>query len=264
MKIRSATITDRKQLSDLWHDCFSDPFDYIDFYFDNRFSPEFCAVLEDEGEIVGMIHLLPCVIHPNEKALYWYAAGIRSDRRKEGLFRKFASEVKDKVNLADLKNVCVPAAGLEKIYQNLGFANEYRGSERTYKKSEKAATTSVEFLEADSNDFISMKKNQGDLCWSNDAIHYAIAENNYCNGKALKFEFEQTVYCFFAILKDEKEYLIENHNIPLEIFEKIKESLFEYLNCNTLTVRDKGDDMITGLADSSLISENSKISMNLA
>ena len=96
MIIRSANSTDLDAIRHLWQDCFFDPIEYIDFYIKNRFEAKYCAILEIDGEVVGMIHLLPCTIYHEEKSLYWYAAGSRSDKRNQGLFIKFAKAVKEK------------------------------------------------------------------------------------------------------------------------------------------------------------------------
>ena len=136
MLIRSATERDREAIYYLWKDCFSDPNEYIDFFMKKRFRADFCAILEENREVVGMIHLLPCLIEPKQKALYWYAAGIRSDYRNKGLFRKFSIHVKKEANNLGYRNLCVPAQGLEEFYKSIGFSSEYVAEDKIFDKDD--------------------------------------------------------------------------------------------------------------------------------
>ena len=262
MIIRSANSTDLDAIRHLWQDCFFDPIEYIDFYIKNRFEAKYCAVLEIDGEVVGMIHLLPCTIYPEEKALYWYAAGIRSDKRNQGLFKKFAKAVKEKANELGFYNVCVPAPGLESYYQSLGFEFPYMSSDVVIEKSDE--NSKITFEDGEARDFSCADfANFGNTIWSENAIQYAIDENKYCGGKVLRFKMDEKFYCFFAI-KKENEFLIEYHNMTIEEFKKVKNAICSVLNCETLIFRTNGKEKIVGLTDANAINSRSKITMTLA
>ncbi len=264
MKIRSAVESDHSAIRRLWHDCFGDPYEYIDFYMQKRFDDQYCAVLELDGEVVGMIHLLPCTIYPKQKALYWYAAGIRSDKRKQGLFRTFAEYVKNQTNTLGFQNFCVPAPGLEKYYQSLGFTTPYTASDEIYTKTTQTCEKTVQFEKASAEDFINFTNAiAGDTFWDEKAIQYAIEENEYCGGKALRFTLEQNNFIFFAIKKDDG-FMITYHNMTKEDFLKVKSAIFNELNCEQLVFRTGGNEKIVGLTDAKNCHSNSKITMTLA
>ncbi len=264
MKIRSANLFDQKSIRLLWQDCFGDPYEYIDFYLSKRFKPEFCAILEDNGDVIGMIHLLKCTVYPNQKAFYWYAAGIRSDRRKEGLFRKLAQYVKEQTNRLGYKNLCVPAPGLEKYYQSLGFSFAYTATDEIFiNDCSSFSCDRVSIQEASAEDFLNETFQIGDTLWDKDAVEYAMKENVYCNGFLLKITIQDQSYHCFAIRK-ENSFLIEYHNIPNEVFLKIKNSLFEKLSCKKLIFRTCGNQKTVGLSDSDLVKSTSRITMTLA
>jgi len=266
MVIRSAINEDEKYLKLLWTDCFQDPIEYVDFYFKYRFRSNFCAVLEINNEIVGMIHLLPCKIEPDQKAMYWYAAGIRSDKRKQGLFRKFAIHVKESINQLGYQNICVPAEGLESVYLSLGFENAYTAKDLIFRKKEEhdKKSNDARIEQAKAKDFYELATKKGDTLWDMEAISYAIQENLLCDGKVLKIYNGETIFVCFAIRKDENMFLIDYQNFNFYEFELIKNALFEFLQCKTLILRIAGKDKIVGLTDSKFITENSKITMTLA
>lgn len=265
MKIRSAKKSDEDAIRRLWHDCFSDPYEYIDFYIKKRFEAKFCAILELDGEVVGMVHLLPCTVHPNQKALYWYAAGIRSDRRNQGLFRKFAEFVKEKTNEMGFQNICVPAPGLEEFYQSIGFEFSYTANDEIATNAKNVGIKEqIHFEEASSQDFINLfTPGFGDTLWDEKAIKYAIEENAYCGGRALRFNVENKQICFFAIKKD-NGFLIDYHNMTEEEFSKVKNAIFYELNCYQLVFRTGGNEKIVGLRDSNIAGIGSRITMTLA
>ncbi len=264
MHIRVAKKTDFEQIKELWINCFGDPCEYIDFYLNERFSSAYCAILEDKGTVVGMIHLIPCIIYPDQKALYWYAAGIHSSRRNEGLFRMMTETVKQKINDAGYKNICVPAPGLEKFYRSIGFSFAYTVSDEFfYFNQVTAKTEDLSIYQAKAKDFIQAENNIGDTIWNESALQYAIKENLFCAGKALQIEINsEKLHCF--AIKKENGFLIDYHNITRSDFLKIKKYLFTYLNCDQLIFRTSGDEKILGLSDSKLVNYKSRISMILA
>lgn len=264
MIVRLSTPSDVEQIRKLHRECFGDPWEYIDFYMQRKFPDCFCAVLEIDKEIVGMVHLLPCTVVPNKKAFYWYAAGIRSDFRNKGLFRSFTEHVIKHTRDAGYKNICVPAKGLERFYRSIGFSFSYTATDRIYKRIDIEKQSDYFLFEnATADDFLQMQHEKGDVSWDHAALQYAIEENSYCNGKALKFYNDGRTLCFFA-LKKENSFLIDYHNLTQKDFEKIKSSLFDLLNCEQIVFRDCGTDQIVGLSDSELVKSDSKISMTLA
>ncbi len=264
MIIRSAKNTDKSQILALWQDCFHDPQEYIEQYLSKRFDPKYCVILEDKSEIVGMVHLLPCKISPDTNAFYWYAAGIKSTRRNEGLFRKFSSFLIEKINQAGFKSVCVPASGLENFYMSIGFRYKLTATDKTFIKNitESQTIRNSSWSSAKVEDFL-CKGNSGDIIWDTNAIDYAIYENDRCEGKAYSVIIDNKKHSLFAIKKDDG-FLIDYHFLSEKDFLQIKDDLFNLLACDRLIFRDIGTEKIIALTDSDLIKSDSKISMTLA
>ena len=53
--VRIAKAEDKKAFYDLWKICFGDSNAFCDWFFINRFAPDYSVVLETEGKIVSCI-----------------------------------------------------------------------------------------------------------------------------------------------------------------------------------------------------------------
>lgn len=53
--VRIAKAEDKKAFYDLWKICFGDSDAFCDWFFVNRFAPDYSVVLETEGKIVSCI-----------------------------------------------------------------------------------------------------------------------------------------------------------------------------------------------------------------
>lgn len=58
-KIRVATIDDKDSFKSLWKICFNDSDNFLDWFFNNRFVPEYSACLECDGKIVSAMQSIP-------------------------------------------------------------------------------------------------------------------------------------------------------------------------------------------------------------
>ena len=65
-------------------------------------------------------------------------------------------------------------------------------------------------------------------------------------------------------IKKENEFLIEYHNMTIEVFEKVKNAICNELNCEILIFRTTGKEKIVGLTDANANNSSSKITMTLA
>ena len=265
MKIRLATMEDCDAIVSLWRSCFpGDREDAVRFYLDHRFKPDFTALLTVKKDVIGMIHLLPCLLYPDKKALYWYASGIREDMRGRGYFRRFALSVLSETQKRGFANVCVPAPGLTSVYRNFGFSYPYTANESIVRRKDAVLSDQrVTFSNAAPEDFLNSDPNRGDVLWDLSAIRYAFRDNEFYQGKELKFYDQGHLYRFFAVFENEI-VTIENHNISEEVFIRIQSSLFEELSAETIRICFSGNTKIIGLSDSKLVTQGSKISMSLA
>lgn len=264
MKIRAATNSDRNIIKDLWIDLFSDSPDYVDFYLDRRWKPENCALLEENGDIFGMAHLLPCKIAPNHKALYWYAVGIRSDKRNQGYFRYFVTNLLKITQTKGYFNVCMPASGLETVYQRFGFRFPYTGSHFVFCQEHHKDYHDILIQKARVSDFEPLYQKEGSVVWDCEAAKYALIENELNGGKNFIFEFHNRIYFGTAIKKND-HYLIDNTNLDVTVFEYVKNSFFQFLQTNKIVLIDSGkEDAIVGLSDFENTNLHSRISFTLA
>ncbi len=97
---RLALPNDKQELKALWALCFDDSDSFIDFYFDHRFLPDYSAVYEEAGKIVGCAYaypvhafirgrILPCVL----------LAGVAThpDYRRRGISHKILHLLEEKL-----------------------------------------------------------------------------------------------------------------------------------------------------------------------
>ncbi len=261
--IRKSNMSDIPAIKDLWKTSFGDSDDYIDLFIKNRFKAENCALLEENGTLVGMAHLLPCTLNPGKEALYFYAVCIREDMRNRGYFRYLVTNLLKESQKRGFLNLCVPVPGLEKAYEKFGFKYQYTASETVIKKNRfSEQSVSVKIESAVPSDFLSLFSEDGGVNWDLDAIEYAFKENTFCQGRQLKTNICGKSYPFFAINKGEY-FQIDYHNFDLDLFKKIANEVMDILKCEKIVLRHQGNEKIIGLADSNFVDEFSKISMIL-
>ncbi len=263
--IRRAIERDIPALRELWKILFNDSDDYLDLYFNHRFCAEHTAVLESDNELIGMIHLLPLMLSPNQKALYWYAAGIHPKHRKKGHFKKLATEIKKRANDMGYANLCVPAAGLEPFYRSIGFYHSYRAIERKIALAGHV-DPSVTLRAAAPEDFIGLITPTGSTVWSKSDVEYAFLENEFCGGKQLVLTVDGIDYPFFSIKKD--SFIIDYCNLSDELLDRCAETILRYLHVSEATVRqrcraDAQCSLTVGMSDFGLADSNSEITMTL-
>lgn len=59
MMVRLLTDEDREQAKALWKSTFDDPPAFVDWFFENRYLPQWSAGVFDEGELISVIHGTP-------------------------------------------------------------------------------------------------------------------------------------------------------------------------------------------------------------
>ena len=91
LTLRCARFSDKAALKRLWDECFHDEKGFTDWFFDERFLPETCAVAESDGEIASVVHGLPVNVRLRDTVLPGIiAAGVATDTRfrGQGLMKK--------------------------------------------------------------------------------------------------------------------------------------------------------------------------------
>ncbi len=235
MKIRVARNADLPAIRELWKCCFHDSDDYLDLYFSKRFCARKTPLAFVDKKLIGMVHLLPCTVFPQQKALYWYAACIHPDFRKMGYFRSLVKTVLNHSKTAGFTNICLPTPGLEDLYQNLGFTYTYYIKETHF--SDVTLMQNISIKKANAHDFLKLLKIKlGGAVWNESDVQYAIEENQFCNGDAIKFLFQQKTFVALGIRKDDG-IIIENTNMDIEVAKACQGNILEYFNSQKMILR---------------------------
>ena len=263
MRIRCAETKDVLHLKQLWKEAFFDDDEYIDFYFENRFDPNFVAVLTMNQEIAGMIHLLPCKIYPNERALYWYAACIGEKFRNKGYFRSFCEEIYAAARKMGYYNACKPAVGLEEFYRSIGFKYEYRALLTRGESSTKDGLKG-RVGKTDANRLVLNQKEIGSLVWDSKAVEYAIKENELCRGISFEMEYDGKIQSAMAVM-DGKKAKIVNSNFDKQSFSFCKSAIASFVGVSDLLLQipDQFGE-VAGLSDHPSVNSKSTLFFDLA
>ena len=57
--VRYARRDDIENLKELWKLCFGDPDSFVDWFFKNRFFPDLCICMEENGKVVTAMYAYP-------------------------------------------------------------------------------------------------------------------------------------------------------------------------------------------------------------
>jgi Predicted acetyltransferase involved in intracellular survival and related acetyltransferases len=113
---RYAKICDRDELYALWQLCFHDSDVFADWFFSERFLPEYCPVWEENGRIVCAMHSLPLHMRVRDAVLPCVEiAGVATlpEYRGQGLMRATFTQ-----HLAELRRSAIPLVS----YRPVDFA----------------------------------------------------------------------------------------------------------------------------------------------
>lgn len=206
----------KEYLIELWNQCFGDDRQYIEFYLEHRFNTENMFVIYEENRPVSMASLLPIQVttHGNkENARYVYAVGTLPAYRNRGYASKIikhaAKRIKEPLILQPADR------DLQEYYEKLGFVDAFGESpcwiyagrcteaasipsiqekslhvaEIVSEQSELDALGSWSVSDASEKDYKMVRdtvlEREGYVEWDEQAIAYAIKENQFCGGRTL-------------------------------------------------------------------------------
>lgn len=220
-----ANETDKAAIEEIWHECFGDGVEYIDMYLENRFETENMLVIHEDNRPVSMLSLLPVNITINgekHSARYVYAVATLPAYRKKGYASKLIEHAFYKY---DEPLILQPSSDeLRRYYGRLGFDEAFKQSPCwLYNMNSMKAAAVLEKMSYEiSEDMTSMQKSgvseiraeealqlekwqvedvsareykeirdscfdgEGYVEWDEEAVEYAIRENAFCGGRALK------------------------------------------------------------------------------
>ena len=90
MIIRLLKEEDRKQAKALWQSIFDDPQPFVDWYFDNRYLPQWSAGAFEEDELISVIHGTPMTLSAGDSScLALMTSGVATVPRERGKGRMY-------------------------------------------------------------------------------------------------------------------------------------------------------------------------------
>ncbi len=205
-----------QEIINLWQQCFHDDTAYIQMYLDNRFETENMLVIYEDGCLVSMASLLPVQVTINgtkENARYVYAVATLPAYRKKGYASDLLRHALEKYGEP---LILQPAdRELQEYYEKHGFVDAFgespcwiyagkctgtpvipSGSENNLRAAEAEEETSqIEELggwsvtDADAKVYKALRdeafEKEGYVEWNEQAVAYAIKENQFCEGRTL-------------------------------------------------------------------------------
>lgn len=264
--LRSAVVEDITKIRELWKVSFFDSDEYLDLFFKNRFNPLYTALYCIENEIAGMVHLLPCEVKGVGKAFYWYAVSVSPKHRGKHVFTEMSKEILKTLQNKGYVSVCKPICGLTEAYRKIGLSQAYYAVDVKITGNIKNKGPNTLITEAVADDFLKVDYTEGSLVWKKKDIEYAISENDFCGGKALKICADHREVYALAIRTDDGWYL-DSTNITVDLAEKYKNSICNYLNTDCFYLRNaslkQNNSFVSGLCDHSVNSEASNLFFTL-
>lgn len=129
--IRFADETMRDDIKKLWHDCFGDSNEYVDFFLNHYNISQHMLVFIDGEKPVAMLSLLPMSVVTRDGmalgARYIYAVATDPRYRGRGISTKLLEYTHDYLKKCGVRlSVLVPAkGGLFNFYHKRGFESEF-------------------------------------------------------------------------------------------------------------------------------------------
>lgn len=126
MELGFAKWEDLPRLREIWFACFGGPEQYLDFYYEHRFSPRDTLVVRDAGQPVAMLTLMNVRLG-GEKGCYVYAVATLPAYRGRGLQGQLGAFSLEEMRRREMSFGClVPAEpSLFGFYKKLGYQTHF-------------------------------------------------------------------------------------------------------------------------------------------
>lgn len=223
-----ANETQKEQITDIWQRCFGDSAEYIAMYLEKRFETENMLVIHEDEKPVSMASLLPVRVTLDgvpRDARYVYAVATLPEYRKRGYASEIIRHAAEKYQEPLLLQPADEA--LEKYYESLGFVKAFAPSpcwiyeNASRQKKEEIIKMSEVFIEewqikkVKAAEYKKLRDEhfagEGYVEWDENAIQYAMEENEYCGGETLKLirEGEEREQLLMYRLEKDRLFVVE-------------------------------------------------------
>ncbi len=130
-----AQKSDAGAVRELWDIAFGEDKDFNDYFFENIFDFSNTLILRENGRLLSMAQMIPCVIRGVGRATYIYGAATHPGHRKKGLMTEllkasFGIDIKNGVKAS----ILIPAEKhLFQYYKKIGYRTAFYVSRHTHK-----------------------------------------------------------------------------------------------------------------------------------
>ncbi len=273
--ITFATAEMVNDLKAIWKECFHDEDSYICFYFENRFEPGNTLVWSEDGVPQAMLTLLPAAVSMADgvkPVRYVYAVATKEAMRGRGIAAALLEHAAAYLKKQDTGLILVPASRtLFDYYKKQGYETtiEVRTKEWTIEEVTQAAAALEGEMKLSEPQLlykqdakcykeirdIAFGKTEGYVIWSEEAIAYAISENEFCGGFTYLIEILGKKEVIMGYEMDGtlvlKETTIQDQNLFLVLLKLMKER-----KCNKCKVRGLTESTIFGKKISFAMTKN--------
>ena len=195
MEMHLARHEDIAALRTLWQECFGDEESYIKAFYRDRFAKILVPTLLDaEGKIVCMIHMLPCTVKrcgaPDISAYYLYAVAASRAVRGTGAMRSLMTTLIDECKKRSRPLLLSPVnPKLIAYYESYGFRVSDSYFCGFFDRALLPSTASLAWQVCDDTDYFAARSSclapMNHVAFPRDGVSYALAENTFCGGVAL-------------------------------------------------------------------------------
>jgi len=215
-----------RRLKELWAASFDDTLEYIDFYFNNIFNENNCAVYIEGGQPVSVVHWLNCRINTSKcacSAIYLYAIATDSNYRRRGNIKKIYDYIVNYCKENNIEGIVINTNEMSKpLTENYGFTPEILIDNYTINDME--INKNYNLSECKFERFYQLRKYYVDkaplsVYWSKPELEYFYNEHIICGHKF--FELSGG-YCIVQK---------ENRSIFIEEFFCEREHQLQFLQC---------------------------------
>lgn len=270
-----ASERDFDAVAQIWKTCFGDEEEYIQFYFEHRFREDNMLVIFADGKPVSMASFLPAEILVDGEyrpAKYVYAVATLPEYRNRGyateIIKHASEKYKEPLILQPAEETLI------EYYRKMGFEETFLSysdekevpaphnaiiMQECEENPEGKTLAGWKFESITAEEYQSIRdahfEKEGYVRWDAEAIRYAIYENNFCRGAAVKLVPQEETENWIAeneeeqhggreevmLYREEEDSLVvlECSLAPRET-EKVAQALASELHLNKVRIDNKG------------------------
>lgn len=206
----------KEQVRKLWEKCFEDDADFLDLYFERKYSKQNSEFVEVGDRIISSMQVFPYQMSFYDQTLtvgYIYGACTHPDYRRKGVMRQLLQQA-----IAHMKADGVDAAilipandDLYEYYTKFGFAPVFEHYEKQFTTSEKYEL-SEQFIFEEDNEFsiekyelLSREEQKRKVCvfHSEEDYRFALDEMKLSGGKQFTITYKNRIVALAIVSEKE-------------------------------------------------------------